>query len=180
MHTCSDACTHSSQRMEPEVSDWGHTYGPTQGTHVYAKGDLHTQTDICTNSNQGVGPDEGCLDVHMGTQRGAHVCVQLCKGVGVDDGSKVDMLTCTNACTHSNQGMQPNEELLGDAHGATQWHTFPCNYTKGMEKKWIKYLHESIHVHILTEAWNQKKGDWNMHRRPHNIIPFCTVMQWDG
>ena len=38
-------------------------------------------------------------DMHAGT----HICMQLWKGGGAEVWSRVDMLTCTDICTHSNR-----------------------------------------------------------------------------
>ena len=43
--------------------------------------------------------------MYMGPHSDAHVCVPLCKEVGADVGSQLEMLTCNNTCIHSNQGI---------------------------------------------------------------------------
>ena len=44
-----------------------------------------------------------------------HIHMQLCKGGGADVGSQVDMHICTDACTHSNQGVGTDEGSMGHA-----------------------------------------------------------------
>ena len=39
-------------------------------------------------------------------------------------GSQVDTYTCTDACTHSKQGVRTEMRSLGHKHSATQGH--PC------------------------------------------------------
>ena len=46
--------------------------------------DMHACNDIHTYSNQGLGLEEGNWYLHKSVQRGAHVFVQLCKGVVAD------------------------------------------------------------------------------------------------
>ena len=48
-----------------------------------------------------------------------HVCAQLCKGGGIDMGRQVDSFMCTDTCTHSDQGMEPDKEWLGHVKTAT-------------------------------------------------------------
>ena len=51
----------------------------------------------------------GDWDMHTGQQRSAHVSVQLWKGGGADVAHQVDMHSCSDACTHSKQGLRPDE-----------------------------------------------------------------------
>ena len=55
----------------------------------------------------------------MGPLRGAYICTQPCKDGGADMESWSDMCTCTDAYTHSNQGM-------GLENGATHGCTYMC------------------------------------------------------
>ena len=55
---------------------------------------------------------ENAWHMHAGPDRGAHLCTQLCIGGGAYMNSHVDMHTCTDACTHSNQGVAPDEGLM--------------------------------------------------------------------
>ena len=57
---------------------------------------------------------------HKKPNKGAHVRMQLCKGSRAGVGSQVDMHTCTDACTHPNQGVWPAEGWLEHACRATQ------------------------------------------------------------
>ena len=69
----------------------------------------------------------------MGTQAGSlghkHTAIQrhpvsikLCKGGGPDMGSQVDINSCTDACTHSKQGVGTQAGSLGHKHSNTQVH----------------------------------------------------------
>ena len=58
-------------------------------------------------------------------------------------GSKVDMHTCTDTCTHSTQSVGPEKRYLAYACGATQGYpclhvtnssSFACNYAKGVDQ----------------------------------------------
>ena len=48
---------------------------------------------------------QGDLDTHTVTHRGTQVSMKLCIGVGPDMASQVDINTCTDAYTHSKQGV---------------------------------------------------------------------------
>ena len=41
----------------------------------------------------------------MGPHSDPHICIQLCKESEADMESWLDMHTCTDPCTHSNQGV---------------------------------------------------------------------------
>ena len=47
--------------------------------------------------------------MHLMPHRDVHLCVQLCEEGRDDMGSHVGMQTYTDACTYSNQGMEPKE-----------------------------------------------------------------------
>ena len=67
--------------------------------------DMCTCTDACTHSKQGMGTEVGWLrHNHSATQghQGFHITIQRGEA---DMVSLVDMYTCTDACTHFNQGM---------------------------------------------------------------------------
>ena len=44
---------------------------------------------------------KGGEDMFTGQHRDGLICIKLCKGVGADKGSQVDMHTYTDACTPS-------------------------------------------------------------------------------
>ena len=46
---------------------------------------------------------------YMGTQ----ISIKLCMQGGADMGSQVDINSCTDACTHSKQGVVPHAGSLG-------------------------------------------------------------------
>ena len=47
----------------------------------------------------------GNWDTNTLTYRGTQISIKLCIGSGADMGSQVDINSCTDACTHSNQGV---------------------------------------------------------------------------
>ena len=47
---------------------------------------------------------QGDWDTDTVTHRGTQVSMKLCIGKGADNSSQVDVTTCTDVCTHSNQG----------------------------------------------------------------------------
>ena len=51
----------------------------------------------------------GDYNMKKGPYRGAHVCVQQCKGRRADIRSEMDMHTCTDAYIHLEEGMGPDE-----------------------------------------------------------------------
>ena len=74
------------------------------GREVGNQTDMHTCTDACKHSVQGRRPYEGWLGHTYRVTWGCIFFIQLSKGVVTDTGSQVDMHTCTDACTQSNQG----------------------------------------------------------------------------
>ena len=48
----------------------------------------------------------GDWDTQTVIHRGKQVSMKLCIGEGIVMGSKVDINSCTDACTHSKQGVQ--------------------------------------------------------------------------
>ena len=125
MDTHSDVYTHFNPGVWPDKGWVGHTHGTTKGSTC-----LHTTMQrgwsrcgswvhmhTCTLYNQ-------CMEQQEGYQAYAywevHVCTQLWNGGGTDRVSQVDMHICTDAFTHLNQGLGPDEGLLGHAYGATE------------------------------------------------------------
>ena len=51
-----------------------------------------------------------------------------------DMGSQVDINSCTDACTHSNQGFWPTAGWLGH----TQWHTGHWGFHVTIHRGWAK------------------------------------------
>ena len=82
------------------------------GTDVGSQVDMHTCTEACTYSKQGVGSVKGDWDMHVWPHTGAHVCMQLCKGVGADmvrhtykhTNQDVDLKRVTGPCMKSHTG----------------------------------------------------------------------------
>ena len=86
-----------------------------------SKVDMHTCTDTCTHSTQSVGPEKEtpclCMWGHTGSPM---LTCNYAKMMEQMWGSQVAMHTCTDACTHSNQGVHAEKGYL--AHG----HTYLC------------------------------------------------------
>ena len=75
----------------------------------------------------------------------------------------MDINTCTDAYTHSNQGVGPEVGMTATHTGAPM---FPCNYAKGVEQTWgVRWIliHVLMHVHMLKKEWGYKWVDWNTH-----------------
>ena len=68
--------------------------------------DKNSCTDACTHSKKGVGPQAGDWDTCTVTNRGTQVSIKLCIGAEPNMGSQMDINSCTNACTHSKQGVR--------------------------------------------------------------------------
>ena len=58
---------------------------------------------------------QGDLDTHTVTHWGTQVSMKLCIGVEQDMATQVDINTCTNAYTHSKQGVGTQMRQLGHA-----------------------------------------------------------------
>ena len=54
--------------------------------------------------------------------RGTQLSIKLCIGCGPDIVRKVDINLCTDACTHSKQGVGTQAGSLGHKHSNTQVH----------------------------------------------------------
>ena len=63
--------------------------------------------------------NEDDWDTHAVTHRGTQVSMKLCIGVGQDMASQVDINTCTDAYTHSKQGVGTEMRQLGHEHRDT-------------------------------------------------------------
>ena len=82
--------------------------------------DINSCSDACTHSKQVVEPQAGRLGhTHTVTHRGTQVSMKLCIGVEPDMASQVDINTCTDAYTHSKQGVGTEMRQLGHAHSDT-------------------------------------------------------------
>ena len=90
--------------------------------------DMYSCLDACTHFNQGEGPQAGLLGDTCCAHMGTHVSMKVSTGGLANMGSQVDIITCSDACTHSKQGVG-TEVVTGKQ---TQCHTgepmFPCNY----------------------------------------------------
>ena len=113
---------------EQKWGDWNTNTLPYRGTKVSIKlciGDgayMGSQVDInsCTDawkySKQGVGTEMRWLG-HKHTATHGHPCFhQTMHRGGEDMGSQMDINSCTDACTHSNQGVWPEAGWLGHTH----------------------------------------------------------------
>ena len=79
--------------------------------------DINSCTDACTHSNQGMCPEVGWLWQPHNAPQG-HPCFhQTMHGGGGNKGSQVDINSCTDAFTHSNQGVWP--QPIGG--GSSNW-----------------------------------------------------------
>ena len=58
----------------------------------------------------------GDWDTHTGTHRHNQCSMKLCIGGGADMVSQVDINSCTDACTHSKQGVRPQAGWMGHTH----------------------------------------------------------------
>ena len=88
---------------------------------------MHTHTDTCTHSAQSVGPEKRYIAYACGaTCRVTHVYMNYAKGMQQMWGSQVDMLTCSDACTHSDQDVHAEKGYLAHANKITQGHTYFC------------------------------------------------------
>ena len=70
---------------------------------------MYIYNDACTYLKHSLTKEDGSLETHVGPYRYIHVSTQLCKVGDADVVSHVDIHTCTDACTHSNQGVEPDE-----------------------------------------------------------------------
>ena len=89
-------------------------------------------------------------------------------------GCQVDLHTHTAACTHSNQGVGPDD---GDWDMHTGIQMLVCNYAKVVEQMWgVRWtcIHVLMYVHILTKMWDQMRDDRVMHTEAcmfvHNYV----------
>ena len=76
-------------------------------------------------------------------------------GSGPDVGSKVDINWCTDACTHSKQGVATEMRWLGHKHTAIQGHP---GFHQTMHRGWTRYG-KSDSINSCTDACtHSKKG----------------------
>ena len=79
--------------------------------------------------------NRGDWNLHTGWHSSTHFCTQLCKGVGADMESWLDIHTHTDACTHSNQYIGPEyrwlEHTCGGSQGCTCLSTITCGESGG-------------------------------------------------
>ena len=68
-------------------------------------------------------------------------------------GSQVDIHTCTDTCTYSNQNVAPEEGLLGHACGAIQGHT--CLHAT-MQRGGVE-VRSQMDMHKCTDAGTRFK-----------------------
>ena len=69
--------------------------------------DIHSCIDACTHSKQGVGTKIRCLG-HTCSDTQGHPTFHVTIHRGwTRHGCKVDINSCTDACTHSKQGVGP-------------------------------------------------------------------------
>ena len=102
------------------------------GPDISSQVDINSCTDACTHSKQGLGPEirwlrhkhtaiQGCQSFHQTMQRG-----------GPDISSQVDINSCTDACTHSEQGVGTKLRWLGHTCSDTQGYpTFHVTIHRG-------------------------------------------------
>ena len=88
----------------------------------------------------------------MGHTHGAiQGCMKLCKGVQSDVRSQVGIHMCTDACTHSNQGVEPDEGLRGYTHRAIQG------------------------THVCAQQFQGSETDVSNHVCMHTCTDVCTL-----
>ena len=76
---------------------------------------------------------EGWVWHTCGWYKDTYVYMQLCKGDGTEIGNQVNMHTCTDACTHSNQGVEPKEGWIR----TWMWgYMFPDHHARECEQRW--------------------------------------------
>ena len=68
-----------------------------------------------------------------------------CTRGGADMGSLVDMYTCTDACTHSKQGVGIEVGWLRHNHSATQGHQ---GFHTTIQRGWSRHGKSGGHVHM--------------------------------
>ena len=120
----------------------------------------------------------GDWNIHIGPYWGMYLHT-MCKGGGADLGSQVDMHTHTNECTHSYQGVRPDEWWLGHTCGPKKRHTYFC---ATVQSGWSRHGESVGHAYtcwcipILTKVWHHMTGDWDMHKGLHRDAHVCTQL----
>ena len=138
---------------ELKWGDWDTTTVPHKSTQVsislfkggetdmVSQVDMYTCTDACTHFNQGVALQARMdWDTHTHTTTQGHwgFHVNYPEGVDLTCGSWVDINTCPDACTHSEQGVGSEIRWSGtQIHSAT--HRNPCFHVT-MQRGWKSIL----------------------------------------
>ena len=150
INTCADACTHSKQGVGTEIRWLGHKHTTIHGCqssiklcirgvpHISSQVDINSCTDQCTHSKQGVGPQPGWMGHRQSdTQEHPTFHVTIHRGWTRHRASKVDIYSCTDACTHSKPGVATEMRQMGlwtQRHiGAPK---APWNYAYGVQQTW--------------------------------------------
>ena len=87
----------------------------------------------------------GDWDTNTLPYRCFQVSIKLCTGYWTDMGSQVDINSCTDACTHSNQDMCPEVGWLWQTHNATQ--RYLCFY-QTMHRERSRHGESDGHVYM--------------------------------
>ena len=103
------------------------------GVDMGSEVNIHPCPDGCAPSDQDLRPHGGGWDMYMRPTQWFTCYIQLYEMSEENLGSLVVIVTCTDACTPSNQGVETDEEWLGQKHWATQRHTQLCGT---MQKEW--------------------------------------------
>ena len=161
--------------------DWDMCMAPHKGAHVSTwlyeengtvlEGELtmHTCTDICTPSHCGMGQDEGQqIYAHRVTQGCTRLCASVLRGCS-RSGCKVDMHACTDTCTLSDQGVEPDQGFLRysckGAHVCEQ-------LCKGDGQTWRSGGH--TYMYTFWPRYEPRFGvAGSTHTGPHIIVQLC-------
>ena len=82
-------------------------------------------------------------NIHTVPHTETHISMSLCKGNGAECGTQVDISTCTDACTHSKQGVGTEMRCLGHIHSAIQGHhCFHITMHSGLRWHWKSDRHK--------------------------------------
>ena len=158
MHTCTDACTHYP-RNGTEGGVLGHASGATLectcmhvtmqkcGADMGNQVNMNSCTDACTFNE--VWDQRGLTDIHMWD------CTSSCATIQRNRGSmrcQLNMHMHTDPSSHSNQGVGPDEELLGHAHRAKQGCTCFCT-TYTICKGFVGGVGSQMDLYSCTDAY---------------------------
>ena len=92
-------------------------------------------------------------------------------------GSQVDITTCTDACTHSNQGLLPEVGWLVHTHCATQGN--PCFYVtmqRVLSHNGESGRHKYMHNTHSKQAVGTEMGDIHTNSATHRYPCFHATM----